>query len=262
MSEAISAIKRDLPKIEPHVILSGFVGSIAHGTYVPKDDPQAIDDKDVLGIMALPAPYYLGLKEMTHATSFVGEWDLTFYEVRKFVRLLLNANPNVLGLLWLPDNLYIHKSWGGKHLIENRDIFLTKACYNSFCGYAHSQLKKMQNHACEGYMGQKRRELVTKYGYDTKNAAHLIRLLRMGIEVLAMGEVNVFRPDAAQLKEIKRGEWTLEQVKAEADKLFNDMRSALINSKLPDRPNMEKAEQVLMEVIRFHVDLLEEEPAE
>src|SRR4029079_2658 len=29
-----------------------------------------------------------------------------------------------------------------------------------------------------GYMGQKRRELVRRVGYDAKNAAHLIRLLR------------------------------------------------------------------------------------
>jgi len=63
-------------------------------------------------------------------------------------------------------------------------------------------------------MGTKRKMLVEKYGYDCKNAAHLIRLLRMGVEFLKDGRLYVMREDAKQLIEIKRGEWTLEQVKA------------------------------------------------
>src|ERR1043165_9239253 len=58
-----------------------------------------------------------------------------------------------------------------------------------------------------GYMGSKRRELVRRIGYDAKNAAHLIRLLRMGIEFLVEGELHVARADAENLLEIKRGEW-------------------------------------------------------
>jgi len=58
-----------------------------------------------------------------------------------------------------------------------------------------------------GYMGKKRRELVRRVGYDAKNAAHLIRLLRMGIEFLTEGTLYVERPDAAELLDIKRGVW-------------------------------------------------------
>jgi len=42
-------------------------------------------------------------------------------------------------------------------------------------------------------MGKKRRELVMRVGYDSKNAAHLIRLLRMGIEFLTEGTMYVER---------------------------------------------------------------------
>ncbi|MDD5675043.1 MAG: hypothetical protein PHC61_12815 [Chitinivibrionales bacterium] len=31
-------------------MLLGYVGSIAHGTYVPKNDPDSIDDQDILGV--------------------------------------------------------------------------------------------------------------------------------------------------------------------------------------------------------------------
>lgn len=51
-------------------------------------------------------------------------------------------------------------------------------------------------------MGQKRRELVRRVGYDAKNAAHLIRLLRMGIEFLTEGTLHVERADATELLDI------------------------------------------------------------
>ena len=50
-------------------------------------------------------------------------------------------------------------------------------------------------------MGEKRKAIVRKYQYDVKNAAHLIRLLRMGIEFLETGELRVFRAmDAEELR--------------------------------------------------------------
>jgi len=52
-------------------------------------------------------------------------------------------------------------------------------------------------------MGAKRKSLVEKFGYDTKNAAHLILLLRMGIEFLSVGVLHVKRHDAQELLEIK-----------------------------------------------------------
>lgn len=249
----ILALPRILGDEEKHIILSGYVGSKSHGTYVPNDDPNSIDDKDVMGVMVLPKEYYLGLHEKEQTERFVNEWDVVVYEIKKFVSLLIKNNPNVLGLLWLPDNLYIHRNKWGSMLIENRDIFLSKVCYKSFCGYAYSQLHRMEHLAFKGYMGDKRKKLVEQHGYDTKNAAHLIRLLRMGIECLNEGTVNVFRHDAEQLKAIKRGEWELNQVKEEADRLFKIMDTAYVNSKLPFRPDVEKAEKLLVEIISSNI---------
>ncbi len=249
MSEAKEALKRIMGEEEHCIILSGYVGSIAHGTHIPKTDPNSIDDKDVMGIMVLPKEYYLGLHHKEQTDVFVGEWDVVIYEIRKFVRLLLKNNPNVLGTLWLAENLYIHTTPEGKLLIENRNIFLSKLAYKSFCGYAHSQLHRMEHLAFQGYMGVKRRELVQKYGYDTKNAAHLIRLLRMGIELLTEGELHVFRHDAEEIKTIKQGGWKLEDVKKEAERLFNVMQEAYIRSSLPAKPDEAKAERMMMEII-------------
>jgi predicted nucleotidyltransferase len=73
-------------------------GSVAHGMYVPKSDPDSIDDKDVLGVYIGPREHYLGFGRKTVYEKWEGEWDSVFYELRQFIGLLLNCNPNVLKL--------------------------------------------------------------------------------------------------------------------------------------------------------------------
>lgn len=107
-----------------------------------------------------------------------------------------------------------------------------------------------------GYMGEKRKQLVLRNGYDTKNAAHLIRLLRMCVEFLKTGEMIVFRPDAEQLLEIKTGKWKLDEVKALADDLWKQARDARDSSKLPDEPNREAAEKILIQIAKIAIQEL------
>jgi predicted nucleotidyltransferase len=109
--------------------------------------------------------------------------------------------------------------------------------------------QKLHKQYFSGYMGEKRKAMVRKYEYDVKNAAHLIRLLRMGKEFLETGALNVFRThDAQELIDIKQGKWTLSQVRAEAEKLFAEVRAAEANSNLPKRPDTVRANRILMEI--------------
>ena len=284
-------------------------GSVAHGMYVPKSDPDSIDDKDVMGIYVGPLEHYLGFGRKDVYEQWEGEWDCVFYEVRKFVGLLLHCNPNVLSLLWLKPTGIIYENATGARLRANRDLFVTKKAYHSFSGYAHAQFKKMISFnqeaqalmqqleeqlvsfgidpdSCDaghslrhldgqpfvgattemmeivkryrgerrryysgGYMGQKRRELVRRVGYDAKNAAHLIRLLRMGIEFLTEGTLYVERADAPELLDIKRGAWPLDKVKAEAERLFALSQEAYVRSSLPPEPDHDAAERLCIEMI-------------
>jgi uncharacterized protein len=98
-------------------------------------------------------------------------------------------------------------------------------------------------------MGQKRRELVRRVGYDAKNAAHLIRLLRMGIEFLTEGTLHVERADAPELLDIKRGAWSLEKVKTEAERLFTLSQEAYVRSGLPAEPRRDEAERLCVSMI-------------
>lgn len=241
------------PCLNDWAILSAYRGSIAHGMFIKNNDPNSIDDKDVMTICVPPRDYYLGLKEFgSRGTKEIkkDEWDIVVYEARKFIRLLMMGNPNVLAMLWLDDQFYLKTTNAGKLIIENRNLFVGRHVYHSFVGYAHGQLHRMTHCAGMGYMGAKRKALVDKYLFDTKNAAHLIRLLRMGTEFLKDGRLYVTRQDAPQLLEIKRGEWTLEQVKAEAERGFKTAEQAYLASTLPSKPDEEKINNLTVEVLR------------
>ena len=245
-------ILREQPSLSDWAILSGYRGSISHGTYVPSTDPNSIDDKDVMTVCVPPLEYYFGLKEFgSGGTKEIkrDEWDIVVYEARKFIGLLAQGNPNVLMMLWLNDNFYLKISEAGRLVLENRQIFVGCHVYKAFTGYAYSQLHRMTHMAFEGHMGTKRKMLVEKYGYDCKNAAHLIRLLRMGVEFLKDGRLYVMREDAKQLIEIKRGEWTLEQVKVEAERGFQVAEQAYLASTLPAGPDMEAIGRLAVDVV-------------
>lgn len=236
-----------LPPIAPLIV--AYRGSIAHAMYVPQSDPDSIDDKDVMAVYVGPPEHYLGFGRRDTYEKFIGEWDVVSYELRKFIGLLLNCNPNVLSLLWLEPKHYIYVHPLGQKLIDHRDLFVSKKAYHAFSGYAHSQFRRMTHFKHEGYMGAKRKALVEKHGYDCKNAAHLIRLLKMGIEFLTEGRLYVERKDAAELLSIKRGEWSLEEVKERAEALFALAEESYVHSSLPNEPQRIAAERLCMTMI-------------
>lgn len=240
-------------------ILVGYRGSIAHGMYVPNSDPKSIDDKDIMSVHIPDLTYYFafdnqGFGDRGVREAMYGEWDAVAYELKKFVGLLAKSNPNVLSLLWLEPQFYLYVSPEGRALLDSRQLFVTKKIYHAFTGYAYGQLHRMTHQAFEGYMGTKRKQLVEQHGYDTKNAAHCIRLLRVGIEYLSEGRLYVDRSkkDGPQLLEIKRGEWTLEQVKTEAERLFKRAEEIYDRCALPTEPDMKQVNELLMQILGPH----------
>jgi len=63
---------------------------------------------------------------------------------------------------------------------------------------------------------------IKQFGYDTKFAMHLIRLLFEGIDILEGRELTfpLHEQDRKELMQIRRGEWSIEAVIAVADRLM------------------------------------------
>lgn len=239
-------------------LLCGFRGSIAHNTFVPSTNPHSIDDVDLISVYFAIPEHYIGLgrdKEYKRGTEVtINEFDAVSYEIKHFTNLLLKSNPTTLLLLWLHEDHYIIKTEAGQRLLDNRDLFTSKLLYRSFTRYAQDQIDKMQPNTYEGYMGAKRKALVDKFGYDCKNAAHSLRLLKMAAEYLDHGELRVYRTgDATMLKQIKTGMWSLKDIKQRAAEELDNVNSALEYSELPEEPNRNAVEQMLMKILGDYI---------
>ena len=239
-------------------ILCAYRGSRAHNTWISPTDPNSTDDIDILSVFIEPLREYLkastldvknrGTREcMLPAEGLV--YDAVSYELRKFVHLCLKGNPNVLSHLWMEDNYYLSSTYAGHLLRASKDLFISKQVYHSYVGYARGQFHRMTHGAKNGIMGAKRKALVDLYGYDCKNASHLIRLLHQGIEFLGDGVLRVAREDRAELIEIKTGKWSLERVQKTAQDLFRLAEEAYVRSDLPPKPLVEKADELVYVIL-------------
>jgi hypothetical protein len=72
----------------------------------------------------------------------VKDKDDTFYELTRAVQLLLNNNPSMIEMLFVPADKIITLQPEFKTILDNRALFVSKTCYASFSGYAYSQISK------------------------------------------------------------------------------------------------------------------------
>ncbi len=171
------------------------------------------------------------------------EYDFTIFSIVKFFRLCLDCNPNMIDTLFVPQNCVIHKTKIGDMVRENRKLFLSKKAFHTFKGYAFSQKNKME--IKNPKEGSKRWELHQKFGFDTKFASHIIRLLSECEQILTEGQLDLRRV-SEQLIAIREGFWSKEQVlgyfttkELELEKLYSD-------SKLPYAPREKEVKELLM----------------
>jgi len=92
-------------------------------------------------------------------------------------------------------------------------------------------------------------DYVSKTGYDTKFASHLIRLLIEGKELLETGELLFPLKEAQLILDIKNGKYQVEEIMEMSDCFENEMRDILEKSTLPDKPNKDKIEKMLIQMV-------------
>jgi hypothetical protein len=143
-------------------------------------------------------------------------------------------------------------------LIENRELFNSKIAVHSFCGYAFNQLKKMGTaNETTGQMGEKRKALRAKFGYDTKYAYHTIRLAHMLLEFIRSDgrEMNVYRKgiDSDLLLEIRDGKFSKDAIVSVAEDKLNQARVLVETSKLPEKPDKEGIRILCKTILREHL---------
>ena len=97
-----------------------------------------------------------------------------------------------------------------------------------------------------------RAALEAKFGYDTKHAMHLVRLLRMCREILEGRGLIVKRPDAEELLSIRNGAWTYDQIVEFAEREDEALWPVMRASKLPRSPNRDSLDLLCQEAVTKH----------
>jgi uncharacterized protein len=267
--------------VEDNLIFMAIAGSNMYGTNTPESD---IDKR---GICVPPKEVLLGFADNFEQQDYSDE-DTVVYSLKKFMMLAASCNPNIIELLFAPDESIVTTSSTWEILRKHRHEFLSAKAYHTFTGYAIGQLKRIRTHRAWllnppshkptrqeyglGDAGQgirelskgvdvaeidsdvirviekekcyksaltqwnqyqnwkenrnpKRSALEAKFGYDTKHASHLVRLLRMGKEILLTGDLTVRRSDAKELLGIREGIWTYDDLMSNIEPLWGELET-------------------------------------
>lgn len=220
----------DTANLEEFIIYRCIVGSRAFGL----DDENS--DTDYRGIYLPPAELHWSMYGVPEQLENKDKEEC-FWELQKFLMLALKANPNILECLNTP--LVEYKNEIADELLSIKHIFFSKLVYQTYNGYVMSQFKKLEQ------------DLRTRGEIRWKHAMHLIRLILQGIEILRSSELKVkVSTHREQLLAIKRGEITWDELNEWRLKLHKQFEQAFAETRLPDRPDYEKANEFLINARR------------
>jgi len=341
--------------IDKRTVFSTIVGSQAYGTNTPDSDT------DIRGIAIMDdLKYYFGFVDRFEQYED-GKEDTIIYDIRKAFKLISDANPNMIDLLFTDERFFQKVDPVFQIVLDNKEKFLSKRIRYTYTGYAFAQLKRIKTargwllnppakkpersdyglpdrsllskddlgafqwvlayllkdsldylnlsdptrleletvnwiglvqqkgmpdeafdqiqkitgasdmwmetmrreqmylnakRHFDSYMqwkdgrNKKRATLEEKFGYDTKHASHLVRLMRMGKEILTDGKVIVFRPDREELKEIRNGAWPYDRIEEYANQTEQEIAALSATSALTNEPNRPALDKLCCDVIQ------------
>lgn len=195
-----------------------------------------------------------------YSKSIIGEtMDLDVHDIRKTSSLWWKANVNFLEVLFSREIVFneeisqdtkdlINKIFSMKNEIAKMNVpYLYRACM----GMYHTKMKQIH----KGTEGTK--DLVERFGYDTKQALHVIRILDF-IHRFAESEfedfeyaINYEYGDSFRkmLLDVKSGFYTFEQFEEIAKDMYFDVENEYKNKYLNVEPN-EKTKLQLIELVK------------
>ena len=125
---------------DKYCIFKCTAGSHAYGTAIP-----GVSDIDTRSIFIAPPEYILSCVNSIEQVES-SEEDATSFELRKFMKLAAECNPNIIELLFTDDKNVQFLDWPMKMLRDNRHLFLSKKAKFTFSGYSMSQLNRIRGH--------------------------------------------------------------------------------------------------------------------
>jgi len=311
---------------EKNKILEFTIGSHLYGTAIPTSD------KDYSGVFMPDENMVFGFERADNVDlslkskredgkNDTDAVDITLYEIRKFIKLALENNPNILEQMFINHENIIFSNWYGNELLKHAHLFPYKRLEEKFLAYAFSQKHKMvirtdNYHALENasewledyvktvedgkrllveitdkklpFMSVKgdtvlvgdlnfqkhfmlrrvkkmitdrlskatnRKELLTKHGYDTKFASHLIRLMLEGRELLITGNLVFPLKERQLIIDVKLGKYKMTEVLKMAEEFEKSVKDAVTISSLPSKPRYDDVQNLVKNLLMTWFDI-------
>jgi len=127
---------------------------------------------------------------------------------------------------------------------ESAYLFFNLESYSSYCKDYKEYWEWVEKRNENRYRGN----LVHGMGYDAKNMMHTIRLLQVAEEILSQGKLNVKRWNREELLNIKEGRYQYSDLLKMADELMVRITTAHDHSYLPEAPDKNYIESVLVQM--------------
>lgn len=249
------------------LILVGLSGSMAYGLnhngYVDPESGEMLppSDMDIRGLFVINTKNLLMMGNTKDVVEQKKDADTVYDEVKRFMELCIQCNPERLELLatcdkfgvaMLNDVTHMLRSHPGevedtlkqrmglatatgKLLVDNRDMFLSRRLIKTYGGYAKQQLMRIER----------------KEERRSKPAMHLIRLMLTGLRALETCTVDCDMTDYRdQLLAIRTGEMPLEDVIKWHQELEAQFAKAIETTKLPENPDMDRINEILLHIRR------------
>lgn len=226
--------------LDTDVALLAEVGATTHGIAVASQD-----DLDLTAVRFEPWQEFVNgsgqrqsmmvRTQPDGSRSRAGDIDLNVYTLRKFANLASKSNPSILVVLFSP------RRWTGRYPQVDWEELITytasQAAGGAFLGYMRQQIQRWT-----GQRGQKnvnRPELVEAYGFDTKYAAHVVRLGLQGAEYLRTGRITIPMPEelAIEIRSLRTGGLSEPEALSWAAQVEASLKDAIMSSPLPLEAN-------------------------
>lgn len=234
--------------IEPGFTLlyQAVVGSQAYGM-ATKDS-----DTDRMGVCLQPLSRVVGhqgFEQYVDDKNSAGQ--TTIYALDKWMKLVLKGNPTVTEILFSHPDMFehIHPLW--HRIRDKRHEWISKRTIKAHLGYLTAQRARMKLNPDNHHgRGNPRQALVSQFGYDTKFAAHALRLAWMGQQMAELGYYRLPLSDTEcnVLLGVRNGHATVTAMDELLDAEIALLESKLATTMLPNDPNYALADDIVSDI--------------
>lgn len=137
-----------------NIQLLTYGGSKAYGTDLPSSDT------DIRGVATNTPESILSYKDFEIYTDT--ETDTSIYSLDKFFKLMSECNPNILEIVSVRPQDILYATDIGNLIVQNKSIFLSTRCANTFGGYATQQLYRLRQKTLSALSPKEYNEHISK----------------------------------------------------------------------------------------------------